>query len=83
MLSSQNRYVQYMVFESMGIGLMGIVVSTFGVIIGVVFMTGRFSKAEKRVPLLYPVGLVGFLVPTLFVLNTVRHFFFHSSGSWQ
>ena len=82
MLSPQNQYAQYTVFESIAIGLIGIVVSIFGVFFGVVFMTGRFGEAEKRVPLLYPFGAAGFLVPTLFILFTVSHFFFNSSGSW-
>ena len=82
LLSSRNQYVQYLIFESIGIGLLGIVVSIFGVFFGVIFMTGRFGEAGKRVPLLYPLGLAGFLVPTLFVLYTLRLFFFNSSGNW-
>lgn len=81
-LSPQNQYLQYTPFESIGIGLMGIIVSFLGVFFGVLFMTGRFGEAEKRVPLLYPLGFAGFLVPTLFVLYSIRHFFFYSSGSW-
>ena len=81
-LSHRNQYVQYLLFESIGIGLMGIVVSIFGIFFGVLFMTGRFGKAGKRVPLLYPLGLAGFLVPTLFVLYTLRLFFFNSSANW-
>jgi len=68
--------------ESIGFGFMGIVVSLFGVFFGIIFMIGRFGKAGKRVPLLYPLGVAGFLIPTLFVLFTIRYFFFNSSGSW-
>lgn len=82
LLSPRNQYVQYLLFESLGIGLMGIVVSILGVFFGIIFMTGRFGEAQKRVPLLYPLGLAGFLVPTLFVLYTLRLFFFNSSGNW-
>lgn len=81
-LSPQNQHLQYTLFESIAIGLMGIIVSFFGVFFGVLFMTGRFGEAGKRVPLLYPFGIAGFLVPTLFVLYTIRDFFFNSSGSW-
>ena len=82
LLSHRNQYLQYVLFESIGIGLMGIVVSFFGVFFGVIFMTGRFGEAGKRVPLLYPLGLAGFLVPALFVLYTLRLFFFNGSGDW-
>ena len=80
-LSPQNQYMQYTLFESIAIGLMGFIVSFFGVLFGVLFMTGRFGETGKKVPLLYPFGLAGFLVPALFVLYTIRYFFF-SSGSW-
>lgn len=81
-LSPQNQYIQYTLFESIAFGLMGIIVSFIGVFFGVIFMTGRFGEAGKRVPLLFPFGLAGFLVPTLFVLYTIRYFFFNSSGGW-
>gem|GEM_PF-1497234 len=82
MFSSQNRYVQSVIFSSFGFGLMGIVGSIFGVFVGIVSFTGRFGEVEKRVQYLYPIGLAGFLVPTLFVLYTIRHFFFSGSGTW-
>jgi len=82
LLPPQNQYIHYTLFESIALGLMGIVVSFFGVFFGVIFMTGRFGEAEKRVPLLYPFGLAGFMVPTLFVLYTIRYFFFSSNGGW-
>lgn len=81
-LSPRNQYIEYSLFESIATGLMGIVVSIFGVFFGILFMTGRFGKADKRVPLLYPFGLAGFLVPALFVLYSLRHFFLNSNGSW-
>ena len=81
-LSSQNRTVQAMVFEPIGFGFIGVVLSLFGVLFGIIFMTGRFGEGTKRIPLLYPFGLAGFLVPTLFVLNTIRSFLFTSGGGW-
>jgi len=60
---------------------MGIVGSIFGVFLGIVSFTGKFGEVEKRVQCPYPVGLAGFLVPTLFVLYTIRQFFFSGSGT--
>ena len=58
------------------IGLFAIIGSVMLVFIGVVTLVGRNIDTNKRMPMLFPVGITALMLPTIFILYMVKIVFF-------
>ena len=54
------------------IGLFAIIGSVFSVFIGIVTLVGRDSDTNKRMPKLFPVGIMAFMLPTIFIIYMAK-----------
>ena len=57
-------------------GAVGVVVTIVALFIGIICLVARNATTGRRVPALYPVGLIASLVPVLFIVFTVSELYF-------